>query len=101
MLAEFARALLAHPLQRMLEPVGVMLALGVAGDLGADDAGGVVVVLGAAHAPDGALVDQLDFQRAGRRAIVRTGGAADANRRCNARTGLFIARSPSQTSRLR
>ena len=42
--AEFARPLLADPLQRMHQPFGVMLALGVAGDLGADHAGGVVVV---------------------------------------------------------
>ena len=40
-------------------------ALGIAGDLLADDAGGVAVVLGAAHAADGALIQQLDLERAG------------------------------------
>ena len=71
----------ARAAQRMQQPVGVMLALGVTGDLGADDAGRVIVVLGAMHAADGALVDQLDVERAGRRAIVRTGGIADPLRR--------------------
>ena len=71
-------------LQRLHQAVGMVLALGVARDLGADHAGGVVVVLGAAHAADGALVEHLDLERAGRRAIVRTGGRADANRRRNA-----------------
>ena len=74
---ELACPLIADALQRMQQALGVMLALGIARDLGADHAGGVVVVLGAVHAPDGALIDQLDFKRAGRRAIVRTGGIAD------------------------
>ncbi len=65
-LPERALAFRADALQRMLEPVLVMHALGVARDLGADDAGGVVVVLGAAHAADGALVEQFDLERAGR-----------------------------------
>ena len=44
----------------------MMDALGVARDLGADHAGRVGVVLGAAHAADGAVVEHLDLERAGR-----------------------------------
>ena len=42
------------PLRRSgcMQPVGMMHALGIAGDLGADDAGRVAVVLGAVHAAD-------------------------------------------------
>ena len=76
-LPEFARALVADALHRMQQALGVVLALGVARDLGADHAGGVVVILGAMQAPDGVRVDQFDFERAGRRAIVRTGGITD------------------------
>ena len=39
-------------------------ALGVARDLGADDAGGVALLFGAAHAPDALAVDHLDVERA-------------------------------------
>ena len=74
---ELAGAFRPLAAQRMQQAVLVVLALGVARDLGADDAGGVVVVLGAAHAADGALVEELDLERAGRRAIVRAGGKAD------------------------
>ena len=70
---ELAAALRTGALQRMQQPVLVMLALGVARDLGADHAGGVAVVLGAMHAADRALVDQFDVERASRRTIVRTG----------------------------
>ena len=90
--AEFARALRADALQRMQHAVGMMLALGIARDLGADDAERVVVVLGAAHAPDGAVVDELDFERAGRGTIVRTGGRSDANRRLDASHWLCSSR---------
>ena len=57
-----------------------MDALGVARDLGADHAGGVGVVRRAVHAADGARVEHLDLERAGRRAIVRTGRSADPDR---------------------
>jgi xanthine/CO dehydrogenase XdhC/CoxF family maturation factor len=70
-------ALRSLPPERMEEPVGVVDALGVAGDLGADDAGRVVVLLRAVDAPDGALVQYLDVERAGRRTIMRTGRMAD------------------------
>ena len=55
----------------------MMHALGVARDLGADHARRVVVVRRAAHAADGVVVEHLDLERAGRRAVVRTGGGAD------------------------
>ena len=52
-------------------------ALGVAGHLGADDAGRVAVVLRPVHAADPAVGEQLDVERAGRGAIVRTDRMAD------------------------
>ena len=55
----------------------MMDALGVARDLGADDARGVGLLLGTPHPADAAAFDHLDVERAGRRAIVRTGGMAD------------------------
>ena len=58
----------------------MMHALGVARDLGADHARRVAVVGGAANAADGALVEDLDLERAGRRTIVRAGGGADPDR---------------------
>src|SRR5215831_16759574 len=62
----------------------MMLALGVARDLGADHPGCVVVVLGAPHAADRAFVEELNLERASRRTVVRTGGCPDANRRTDA-----------------
>lgn len=53
---------------------------GIAGDLGADHPRSVAVVPRAAHAADGALVEHVDFQCAGRGAIVRTGGRGDPER---------------------
>ncbi len=58
--------------------VGMMHALGVAGDLGADHAGRVGIIFRAAHAADGVVAENLDFERAGRRAIVRAGGSEEA-----------------------
>jgi hypothetical protein len=54
----------------MHQPVGMMDALGVARDLGANDAGGIVIVLGAVDSPDPVAVQQFDVERTGRRAIV-------------------------------
>ncbi len=78
--------LLPHPVslaagahQRLEEAVGVMDAFGVARDLGADDAGRVAVVLRAVHPADAVRPEDLDVERAGRRAIVRTGRMADAD----------------------
>ena len=62
----------------MLEAIGVMHALGVARDLGADHAGGVGVVFGAANAADSVVGEDLDLKRAGRRTVVRAGGSGDA-----------------------
>src|SRR6516225_2577415 len=57
-----------------------MLALGVAGDLGADDAGGIGLRGGAAHPPDPPAVEALDFERAGGGAVVRTHTGQDIER---------------------
>src|SRR5262249_27619526 len=62
---------------RPKQPAGMMYALGVARHLRADHAGGVAVVGGAANPADGALVEDFDLERAGRRTIVRTGRMAD------------------------
>ena len=60
----------------------MVLALGVAGDLGADDALRVGLPLGAAHPADMRGVDALDRQRAGARAIVRADAVGDVERHC-------------------
>src|SRR3981081_4758024 len=64
----------------MKEAVRVMHALGGTRHLGADHAPRVAVVGSAAHASDGALVEDLDLERAGRRTIMRAGGCADPDR---------------------
>src|SRR5260370_39822434 len=61
----------------MHQPVRMMDALGVARHLGADDACRIALQLGAAHPADGGIVDDLDIEGTGRRAIVRTGGMPD------------------------
>ena len=66
--------------QRMGQPVRVVHALGVARHLLADHAGGVGVALRAAHAADGAGVQDLHVQRAGAGAVVRTDRRGDAER---------------------
>jgi hypothetical protein len=78
---ELARAFrpLAH--QGMQQAVGVMDALRIARDLGADHARRIKIVGGAAHAADTAAVEHLDLERAGRGAVVRTGRRRDADRR--------------------
>src|SRR6478609_5176062 len=67
----------------MQEPPGMMLALGIARNFGADHPGGVVVILCAVDPSDGAIIEKLYFKRAGRRAIVRARRRADANRRAD------------------
>ena len=74
---ELPRALRPRPAHRIHQPIGVMNALGIARDLGADDAGGIGLQLGAAHPADAAAFEHLDVQRARRRAVVRTGGMPD------------------------
>src|SRR5262249_876293 len=88
-----AGALRSLAAQRMEQPVGMMDALGVARDLGADHAERVVILLRAANAADRALVDRLDLWRAGRGAIVRTGGIADPRRRGKTRLHAVHAES--------
>src|ERR1700678_731609 len=51
--------------------------LGVARDLGADHACRVGLQLGTSDTADRGIVDHLDIERAGRRAIVRTGRVPD------------------------
>src|SRR5436190_230639 len=58
----------------------MMHAFGIAGDLGANHARRVGVLLRAMDAADGPAVENLDLERTRRRAIVRAGGRADANR---------------------
>ena len=74
---ELAGALWPGPAQRIHQPIRMMDALGVTRDLGADDAGSIGLQLGASHPADGRTIDHLDIERAGRRAIVRTGGMTD------------------------
>ena len=64
--------------QRMHQPVGMMRALGVARDLGADHARRIGIVRGAADAADGVRVENFHLERAGRRAIVRAGRGGNA-----------------------
>src|SRR6202035_4369462 len=74
---KFARTLRPDAAQRMQQAIGVMHALGIARHLGADHARGVGILLGTADAADGAPVDDLDFERAGRWTVVRAGRSAD------------------------
>src|SRR5262245_65120122 len=76
----------------MKEPLRMMLPLGITCDLRADHSRGVVVVFRAMHAPDRALVEQFDFERAGGWTIVRTGRIA--NPLCLGETDGLIHRAP-------
>ena len=69
---ELLGALGTDPAQRLHQPVGMMDALGVARDLLADHAGGVVVAHRAAHATDPLGIQPLHIERAGAGAVVRT-----------------------------
>src|SRR5581483_1625695 len=69
------------PPQGIEQPFGVMDSLGVTGDLAADHARRVGLPLRAAHPADTAAVEHFDVERAGRRAVVRTGGMADVDLR--------------------
>ncbi|MNI12486.1 hypothetical protein D3C73_656710 [compost metagenome] len=64
-------ALRHHETARMIE------ALGIARDLGADDACRIGVIRRPPHATDFAVLGQVDIQRAGARTVVRTDGVAD------------------------
>ena len=74
---ELAAPLGTDPAQRMLETVWMMHPLGITRDFGADDAGGVGVIFGAADATDRLVAVNLDLERAGRRTIVRTSRSGD------------------------
>ena len=74
---ELARALGAGADHRVEQPVRMVDALGVARDLGADHAGGIVVVACAPDAADAAGVEAFDLERAGRGAIVRARAEMD------------------------
>src|SRR3546814_3871737 len=66
-------AALADAPQRRGQAVGMMNPLGVARDLGADNAVGIVVAARAAHLADARARQPLDLERAGARAVVRAG----------------------------
>ena len=51
-------------------------ALGITGNLGADDTSGVGIGAGAAHPADPALLRQIDLQRAGGGTVMRTDSVA-------------------------
>src|ERR1044072_7453173 len=57
-----------------------MDALGIERELCADHARRVVIVFGAAQPPDALPVKYLDFERTGRRAIMRAGRSPDFER---------------------
>src|SRR5882724_11352239 len=65
----------------MHQPFGVMDTLGIARDLGADDAGSIGLQFRATHPPDALTADHLDVERTSRRTIMRTGGVADIDLR--------------------
>jgi hypothetical protein len=58
----------------------MVLALGIARDLGADHSRRIAVVARPTHAADGMPVDPLDLERAGAGAVVRTDGGGDIER---------------------
>jgi len=73
-------ALVANPAQRLGQPVGVMLALGVAGYLGANDAPRINLGDGPANPPDTRSIDPLDLQSAGARTVMRADAGQDVER---------------------
>jgi hypothetical protein len=74
---ELARPLGTDAEHRIGQPVRMVDALGVARDLGADDARGIGLLLGATHPPDAGVIDHLDIEPAGRWAIMRAGRMPD------------------------
>src|SRR5579863_1112694 len=79
-----ADALAADPAQRHRQALGVVLPLGVAADLGANDTIGVALGAGAANAADAVRTDPLDLERAGARAVVRAYAERDVERQVRA-----------------
>ncbi len=68
---ELAGAFWPDPHQRLCQAVGVVDALGVARDLGADNPRRVALLGRAANAPDPRAADDLDVKGADRRAVMR------------------------------
>ncbi len=67
-----AYPLVANAAQRHAQALGMVLALGIAGDLGADDPRRVAVRGGAADAADRMGIETLDLECTGARTIMRT-----------------------------
>jgi hypothetical protein len=76
---ELARSLRPDAEHRIGQPVGMMDALGVTCDLGADHARRVGLQLGAADPTDRGIIDHLDVEATGRRAIMRAGRVPDGD----------------------
>ncbi len=74
---ELLGALLALAAQGVHQAVGMMQALGIARDLGADDTVRVRVLCRSVDAADAVVADELDVERAGGGAIVRAGRMPD------------------------
>ena len=74
---ELARTLQPGATHRIEQTVRMVNALGVTRDLGADNARGISLLFGAPYSANAAALDHLDVERAGRRAIMRTGRMAD------------------------
>src|SRR5690554_5703278 len=62
---ELTAAFGAGAAQRLGQSIGVVHPLGIAGDLFADDAGGIGVILSAAYPANGAIIENVDVERAG------------------------------------
>src|SRR5438876_5817032 len=73
-------ALLADPAQRLAEALRVMLALAIAGDLGAHNTPCVALLRRPPDPPDAVPADALDRERAGARAVVRADAGDDVER---------------------
>ena len=75
-----ADAFVADPAQRLRQAVGMMLALGILGDLGAHYTVRVSLARRPTNPPDTVSVDALDLERAGARAIMRADAGDDVER---------------------
>src|SRR5262249_42566996 len=83
-----SQTFLPHSPQRSREPLRMMLALGLARDLGPDAAAGVGLRRGASHPPYPSAVYPLDLERAGARAIVGTDAVNYVERQGSAPPGV-------------
>jgi hypothetical protein len=71
---ELARSLGPDSAQGMQQPVGMVDALGIARDLGADHPIRIALALAAAYPPDAAPIDDFDLQRTGGGAVMGANG---------------------------